>query len=298
VGHPLAANDETKMTVAEPQRAVPKPKLRWFQFSLGTLLVVVTLCVVACSWRAVKLRRLREETRQQSEAAAVIKNHGGRVEFVPISFQPEWVTRMTGDDLRYVRAIEWNPDELTDADIEAIGCLKGLQELVLNTQELTDARLKQLRIPQDLNALVIVGAGISDTGLERLKELNALHILDINSNLEAMPFPVLPVGDSDHWMAAWTGEETKLALICLHILWEETAGSFAHRDVLIVRNRQSYWGYMGVSPKEAWKHIQAGLQAGVVDISAEDAWDWLNEIVQGFFGVEELENPSIVSFIG
>ena len=33
----------------------PTPKLRWFQFRLRTLLVVVTLCAVACSWVAVKM---------------------------------------------------------------------------------------------------------------------------------------------------------------------------------------------------------------------------------------------------
>jgi hypothetical protein len=119
-----------------------------------------------------------------------------------------------------------------------------------------------------------------------------------NSDLETMPFPVLPASDSDHWMAAWTVDETKLALIYLHVLWEETASSFTHREVLIDGERLSHWGHMGVSPKEAWKHIQTGLQVGVVDIPAGDVWAWLDGIVQGFFGIEELENPSIVSFIG
>jgi hypothetical protein len=37
------------MSVANPQPAVPKPKLRWFQFSLRTMLVVVTLFTIWCS---------------------------------------------------------------------------------------------------------------------------------------------------------------------------------------------------------------------------------------------------------
>ena len=37
------------MSVADPKPVVPKPKLRWFQFTLRTLLVVVTLASVLCS---------------------------------------------------------------------------------------------------------------------------------------------------------------------------------------------------------------------------------------------------------
>jgi len=37
------------MSEPEPQPAVPKPKLRWFQFSLRTLLVFVTLVSALCS---------------------------------------------------------------------------------------------------------------------------------------------------------------------------------------------------------------------------------------------------------
>lgn len=74
----------------------------------------------------------------------------------------------------YVKALEWNPDELTDADVEAIGCLKGLDVLAINCGDLTDKKLRQLPIPRHLSALVIVGAGVTDAGFERLKELRDL----------------------------------------------------------------------------------------------------------------------------
>ncbi len=59
---------------SEPHAAEAKPKRRWFQLSLRTLLVVVALCAVASSWVVVKIQqakrlreRLREEEKQQTE---------------------------------------------------------------------------------------------------------------------------------------------------------------------------------------------------------------------------------------
>ena len=38
------------MSVEEPQPAVPKPELRWYQYRLRTLLVALTLASVGMSW--------------------------------------------------------------------------------------------------------------------------------------------------------------------------------------------------------------------------------------------------------
>jgi Leucine-rich repeat (LRR) protein len=51
----------------------PKPKLRWFQYSLRTLLVFVTLCAIPCSWLAVKMRQAK---RQRSVVQAVLAAGG------------------------------------------------------------------------------------------------------------------------------------------------------------------------------------------------------------------------------
>ena len=50
----------------------PKSKLQWFQFSLKTLLIVVTLVAIPCSWLAVKLK----EAKEQREAVAEIEKLG------------------------------------------------------------------------------------------------------------------------------------------------------------------------------------------------------------------------------
>jgi hypothetical protein len=51
----------------------PTTRLRWFQYSLRTLLVFVTLCAIACSWLAVKIK----QARQQREVVAEVEKSDG-----------------------------------------------------------------------------------------------------------------------------------------------------------------------------------------------------------------------------
>lgn len=53
----------------------PKPKLRWYQFSLRTLFMFITLFAVACGWLSVKMQRAR----RQRETVQVIVEAGGLV---------------------------------------------------------------------------------------------------------------------------------------------------------------------------------------------------------------------------
>jgi hypothetical protein len=47
------------MSESELRSAVPKPKLRWFQYSLRSLLLVMTACALACSWLVMPTVRAR-----------------------------------------------------------------------------------------------------------------------------------------------------------------------------------------------------------------------------------------------
>ncbi len=78
------------MSVAEPQPAVPKRNPRWFQYSLRTLLIVVTLFAIPCSWLAVK----RQQAKREREAAAEIVKLGGVVHY-------DWQCDAKGRPLRW-----------------------------------------------------------------------------------------------------------------------------------------------------------------------------------------------------
>ncbi len=47
------------MSVAEAQPAVPRLKLRWYQYSLRTLLVFTTVCAFGCGWLAAPTAQAR-----------------------------------------------------------------------------------------------------------------------------------------------------------------------------------------------------------------------------------------------
>jgi len=53
----------------------PKPKRRWYQYSLRTLLLFMLLASIGLSWLAVKLKQARE----QKEAVRAIEEAGGWV---------------------------------------------------------------------------------------------------------------------------------------------------------------------------------------------------------------------------
>ena len=57
--------------------AASKPTLCWFQYSLRTLLVVLALCAIPCSWLASSMQQARRER----EAVAAIEKLGGSVQW-------------------------------------------------------------------------------------------------------------------------------------------------------------------------------------------------------------------------
>ena len=56
-----------RMESTEPQPAAPPFKLRWYQYSLRSLFVFMTLCAVACSWFAVKKRQADEQRDERTK---------------------------------------------------------------------------------------------------------------------------------------------------------------------------------------------------------------------------------------
>ena len=83
------------MSITEPQPAAPKPGRPWFQYSLRTLLLVVTLGAVLCSWLAVKMKEAEEQriARLQSLVAAA------RIA------QRDWEQAQEADSRRRVRLV-------------------------------------------------------------------------------------------------------------------------------------------------------------------------------------------------
>jgi hypothetical protein len=156
--------------------AAAKPKHRWFQYSLRTLLVFVTLCAFACSWLAVKMR----QAERQREAATAIEKLGGDIEWDnKASGWPTWLRKVLGDD--FFNSVSWvslSYTGTTDAGLEHLKRFSQLRSLsLIYTRRVTDAGLGYVKGLSQLQELDLSAANITDAGLEHLKGLNQLQDL-------------------------------------------------------------------------------------------------------------------------
>ncbi|MGI8978684.1 MAG: leucine-rich repeat domain-containing protein [Pirellulaceae bacterium] len=160
------------------------PKRRWFQFSLRTLFVVMTvLCLGPGSYVAYEQGKAREK----QVAVAAIENLGGYVfydERAPTRSGLTWL--ILGDDsFGNVNGVDFNPlkqenRQITDADLRHLKAFPRLNHLVLkNCCQITDAGLADLSGLANLQYLYLNDSPITDAGLVHLAGLTNLEELSL-----------------------------------------------------------------------------------------------------------------------
>jgi hypothetical protein len=183
-----------------------KQKLRWYQYSLRTLLIIVTLFAFACSWFAVKMNQAKKQT----EAVESLLKRGGIVGYDyeinsdgvrirgAMSSIPAWLRKSLGEDFfRTATSVNLTIKELTvdkkglwdvnypssSFEITDLGPLEelgGIQYLHLEQTNAGDTDLKHLTTLNRLECLLLAQTRITDTGLENLKGLKQLYTLDLS----------------------------------------------------------------------------------------------------------------------
>jgi hypothetical protein len=158
-------DDQDTMSEAELQPAVPRPKHRWFQFTLRSLLIVVTLCAIPCSWLAVRLQRERA-------AAADIIKLGGFVIWHRNSFGPLWLRHLVGDDcFQCVICVDFRLTQVTDEKLENLKRLDRLEQLDLfGNYQVTDVGLDHLKVLPQLQEVYLGGTAVTDAGVKKLQQ--------------------------------------------------------------------------------------------------------------------------------
>jgi len=166
------------MTAIDP--APPKPKLRWYQFSLRRLLVCGAILGIGVGWLAVKLR----QAEKRRQAVAAIENLGGHVLYDfeyprpvmqkrrPEAVRPESYQRgMSNVDFHSdVVFISWNRPDIGDDEIEYLRVLPRLREANLANTQVTDAGLVHLTGLTNLTHLDLTNTPITDVGVKNLQE--------------------------------------------------------------------------------------------------------------------------------
>lgn len=179
----------------------PKPRRRWLQVSLRTMLVLVLLISVPLGWLGMKMR----EAREQQAAAEAIRSFGGWVEYESeqepaddeypsVAFRldarferrgPAWLCGWLGDDF-FVRIIAVNGE--SDGVLEHAARLPHLSSLSVGPlcrkpfacYPVTDAGLKHLKESSQLRELMLNQTQVTDAGLTHLRGLHQLQHLDLS----------------------------------------------------------------------------------------------------------------------
>jgi hypothetical protein len=193
---------------------------RWLRFSLGSLLVVMTVLCIA-------LAVLFNRARRQERAVRAIEAAGGYVQFdyherygednpllsdlsgAPIP-GPVWLRRLVGDELfrtpkrvsfyafaapgvedavlkehltgvSTAELLDIHSDQVTDAALPYIGAMPRVNDLSLAAGQVTDEGLQHLTGLTQLNLLWLDCPQVTDDGVARLTELDELVDLTLQS---------------------------------------------------------------------------------------------------------------------
>jgi hypothetical protein len=160
-----------------------KPKRRWVQVSLRTVLVLVTLlCVVLGLWIV--------PAERQRRAVAAMEEFGGRVEYEgydPKGFLRRWLPKDYFDGVREVHFYRQtepglvHENQVTNTGLAHLQGLTGVQGVGLNSTQVTDGGLAHLQRLASLKGLWLNDTQVTDDGLMYLKRLTRLQWLNLFS---------------------------------------------------------------------------------------------------------------------
>ena len=156
--------------VTTPSPSTPRPRRRWLQFSLRTLLVVMLVLGCGLAWFA---REVEREWAQR-EAAVTIRKMGGRVEYVAVSggmipTAVAWLGGLIDHDLSgYVASVSLKGTRVSDAGLVHLQRLTQLVELNLDNTQVSDAGLVHLQGLTQLRWLSLHETRVSDAGVAEL----------------------------------------------------------------------------------------------------------------------------------
>jgi hypothetical protein len=160
-----------------------------FQFGIRSMLLLVVVIAIPCSWLAVK----RKEKWEESQLVAAIEEmHGhaaydyqtSQLEIKVYSEQapgPACLRRVLGENFfTCVNYVGLERTRLTDDIFVRLKTFRGIRGLCLSESSVTDPGLRDLIRLDKLEWLDLGGTKITDAGLQQVKVLKKLYSLDLS----------------------------------------------------------------------------------------------------------------------
>ena len=169
------SGDRVRITSMSPANSIAAPpKRRWYQYSLRTLFVVMTLVAVLVTWlRVIPVQR-------QQAAVRTVQRLGGHWWYDEPSQDESWIIRKLRDYLPRdyiddVIGIGFEGCKATDADLESIQGAVHLKSLWIGNNPITDAGLEYLAGLTEMESLNLDRTQVTDAGLTHLRGLRRLQ---------------------------------------------------------------------------------------------------------------------------
>jgi len=207
---PSGRVNDSSMNTTESQPSAPKPKRRWYQYSLRTLLLAFFLFALLMGWAETRF----QNAQRQRAAVERIEGMGGYAEYDYICNFPQAhsdengpidlpdppgsrrLRELLGDDLfnglagysiaevDFPRSRWGSPTpvgyaHVSDEDLCVLCSLSVLRSIDLSFQPISDAGLKQLSGLRRLENLQLYGTKITDKAVETLVGLPRLEDLNV-----------------------------------------------------------------------------------------------------------------------
>jgi len=162
-------------------KGITQPSRRRYQFRLRSLLLLVTVIGIACSWIACE----RTKSARQRAAVEALENRGegyASISYgVDTSPRPYALKVLLGDDI-YGKMTDasLNDPSIRDKDLAHLEVLSGITDLSLGPG-ITDKGLIHLQHLDKLTILVLIDTQVTDEGLKVIRTLSQLDELYLDN---------------------------------------------------------------------------------------------------------------------